>query len=575
MYLETTDVNAYSLADLLRLFNLNHGCNEEQLQLARQQLMTDLPRMQSAGMNRQHEVALFIDCACNRIRDETASSATGTWQQKTNPMVAGAGSHALQQNANTIAGRSASIVGGKYADSDTAPAGWLNPINIKTTDIAINVDSRFRNDYAATSASDWTLDLPVTMRKVTSMKIASLELPMSYYGVSMAQGNSTFVVSLCGQDFVGITGEWGSLMDGLAKKARDAKNPPADWGGLGLWDLSDPSRPINTNPGLNSASIEELFVGDCAPLPAYLVILPDGSYEIGWQDLNSAEDIVKAMASALQSAIPGAYYCQTGEFRAFYKRADWLYAIQAGLANINPDIWGALLSLYVGYDVNRCDGRSMFANSVDSVVDAEEQNKNAWPFNLHFAVDRGGNQDLTTPLQMKLGWLLGFRVGNYMSRSCGQAHGQLPVYPGTKSGSSSPGSGAHLRRTSDQLGAAAGSVSYISESVCNLEGSKYMYLCVTDGNTNYGNSLIGCFAESTFNKDIMLRVNLAAATTGAKIYRYFSLAGIASSWWRSRDYFGPVTIEKLRFRLFDEFGRLMDLNGLDWSMAIVFNRLYD
>ena len=108
-----------------------------------------------------------------------------------------------------------------------------------------------------------------------------------------------------------------------------------------------------------------------------------------------------------------------------------------------------------------------------------------------------------------------------------------------------------------------------------MEGPKYLYLCVTDGTNNHGSSLIGCFSESTFNKDIMLRINLAAGTYGVKVYRYFSLAGVASGWWRSRSYYGPVTIKRLRFRVFDEFGRLLDLNGLDWSMAVVFDQLYD
>ena len=574
--------------------------------------MAELPRTRKTSMTRPHEIALFIDCACNRLRDESKKPDTaGTWQQKTNPMIKGAGSHALQESANRIVGRDAQITNGRYADSNATPPGWLNPINIKTTDIALSVDSKFRNDYGGTTSSDWSIDLPITLNKVTTMRVASLEMPMSYYGVSMAAGNSTFLAVSCGSKLA-VRGDpspgradFGPaegiqlLLETMFKNSTDAAyNVVGTAPDVGLYDLSDPSAPIKTG-SLNSADVETLWNDNSSP--AWLVILPDGNYEIGWQDLNSAEDIVKGMASAIQIAIPGKYYCETGHFRAFFTLPGWLRAISLVTGDPrNPkqsDRFYALLSTYLGYDVNRCDGKSIFANALSNesslgkvepgtnvIIDSPERDQNLYrqPFNLHFAVDRGGNRDLVGSLQHKLGWMLGYRVGSYYTKpsyvgppipgsgggpsyflngyGCGRNGAYLPVLESQNIGEYTPGFGA---------------MSYISESVCNMEGPKYLYLCVTDGTNNHGSSLIGCFAESTFNKDIMLRINLAASAYSVKIYRYFSLAGVASGWWRSRSYYGPVTIKRLRFRLFDEFGRTLDLNGLDWSMAMVFDQLYD
>ena len=551
--------------------------------------MSELPRTRQTSMTRPHEIALFIDCACNRLRDESKKPDTaGTWQQKTNPMIKGAGSHALQESPNRIAGRNAQITDGRYADSNATPPGWLNPINIKTTDIALSVDSKFRNDYGGTTSSDWSIDLPITLNKVTTMRVASLEMPMSYYGVSMAAGNSTFLAVNCGQNVNQSIKK--SLRQFLSDATASTSGSNARNLGpgveVGLYDLSNPSAPVNT--GVPDFSSESSLWEDKSA-PAWLVILPDGNYEIGWQDLNSAEDIVKGMASAIQIAIPGKYYCKTGHFRAFFTLSDWLRAVAIVEAKPPPpppalitNFKGYLLSAYLGYDVNRCDGKSVFASSLENELavaddDAFLANSTRHPFNLHFAVDRGGNRDLTGSLQHKLGWMLGYRVGSYYTKysflgshvtkgssgnpantfGCGITAGELPV---VVQGEGQPGFGA---------------MSYISESVCNMEGPKYLYLCVTDGTNNHGSSLIGCFAESTFNKDIMLRINLAASAYSVKIYRYFSLAGVASGWWRSRSYYGPVTIKRLRFRLFDEFGRTLDLNGLDWSMAMVFDQLYD
>ena len=497
MQLASNDVNSYSITQLLGLFNLRQGFTEEDLQLSRQKLVNELPSTQSNSLTRPHEIALFVDCACNRLRDEqknkpSTDPALGTWNQRRNALVKGAGAHAVQQNPNVVPGMKSMISGGRLAESGGVDPGWLNPINIKTTDTAINIDSRFRKNYGVTSASNWSIDLPMAQYKVSSMRIASLELPISYYAIEMSKGNSTFLVRTKGLEFVPPAGA-----------------PPK------AYDLSNPSKPVPIAKPTDSKDL------------AWLVILPDGNYELEWQDLSGAEHIVRAMNVAIQNAIPGHYNDETGRFAAFYTYNDWL----------QKHTHAHTLDNYVVFDVNRADGKGMFAPP-QNTTDLEDDD--VTDVTMFFAVDRGGNRDLVTSLQLKLGWQLGFRVGSY----------SYPIHHSN--------------------------FSFVSESICFITGPHYMYLCVDDGNNNYGSSLIGCFAESTFNKNIMLRVNLAdAAMQGAKIYSYIGLAGLAGSWWRSRDYFGPVTISKLKFTLYDEYGRIINLNGMDWSMAIVFGTIYD
>ena len=504
------DVQAYTLPQLLELFKLGPGFTEEQLQLSRQRLASELALANS--LKPKHEVLLFVDCACNRLRRERQpSNNSGTWEQKSNPLISGSSSHSLQESQNRIAGRTSRISEGRYADSNATPPGWLNPINIKTTDIALNVDSQFRKDYVGSTASDWNMDLPLPLNKVTAMRVASIQMPMSYYAVSMSRGNATFVITDC-----------------RARNADNINTFVANVGGTpgnATYDLSSPDNPVQV--GALPAAFTELPPYWSSRVPGWLVTLPDGNYELTWQDLTGAEGLVGAMNTAFGNAIPGAYDLSTGRFEAFTTRSAWYPGgtEPRGLAS-----WAL-------FDVDRVSGKSIIGSALESTV----------PLGIHWAVDRGGNRDLNTSLQQKLGWMLGFRVGSYSSYGCATPVGAEP-----------------------QL-----STGYVSEAVCNVEGPKYLYLSITDGTNNHGSSLIGCFADSTFNKDIMLRVNLAAGTYGAKTYRYFSLAGVAGGWWRSRAYYGPVTIKKLRFRLFDEYGRLLDLNGLDWSMAIVFDQLYD
>ena len=84
MELTTTDVHSYNLNQLMSLFQLPPSFTEEQLQLSKQRLVADIPNMLPTTMTRPHEIALFIDCACNRLREEgKRSPVEGTWQQKT------------------------------------------------------------------------------------------------------------------------------------------------------------------------------------------------------------------------------------------------------------------------------------------------------------------------------------------------------------------------------------------------------------------------------------------------------------------------------------------------------------
>ena len=139
MNLQSKDVNDYTVTQLMDLFTLSPGFTEESLQLSRQKLMMELPRLRSTGMGQQHEVALFIDCACNRLRDEGTSSGGGTWAQQSNPLMKGAGSHAVQSNPNSLAGKNG------VRHWWTAGRGWRRSAGLVEPDQCSDV--RFRHEY--------------------------------------------------------------------------------------------------------------------------------------------------------------------------------------------------------------------------------------------------------------------------------------------------------------------------------------------------------------------------------------------------------------------------------------------
>jgi hypothetical protein len=43
----------------------------------------------------------------------------------------------------------------------------------------------------------------------------------------------------------------------------------------------------------------------------------------------------------------------------------------------------------------------------------------------------------------------------------------------------------------------------------------------------------------------------------------------------SRQYFGPVDIQKMQIQLLDEYGRVLDMNNMDYSFCLSFQTVYD
>jgi hypothetical protein len=74
-------------------------------------------------------------------------------------------------------------------NSDYFP-GVLNPLNTRVITKCVNIDTRFRENLYTTQSSDFTLQLPTKLNKVVSMQLSSLELPVSFYGISSAYGNN-------------------------------------------------------------------------------------------------------------------------------------------------------------------------------------------------------------------------------------------------------------------------------------------------------------------------------------------------------------------------------------------------
>jgi hypothetical protein len=149
-------------------------------------------------------------------------------------------------------------------------------------------------------------------------------------------------------------------------------------------------------------------------------------------------------------------------------------------------------------------------------------------FSLNFQTNIKGFEALQEPLQMKLGWLMGYRVGLYLDKT-----------------------------------------TFTPEACIDLTGSKYIYLVIDDFNNSVNDGFYGAFTSSILNKNILARISVQG--NASNIVSQNNLSLITTS----RQYFGPVDIQKIHIQLLDEYGRIINLNFIDYSFCLTFQTIYN
>jgi hypothetical protein len=74
-------------------------------------------------------------------------------------------------------------------------AGSMNPLTKRITHKCISIDSRFRENIFTTKSNDFIVQLPVKINKAVSMQLSSIELPLTFYGITAAYGNNYLYIS--------------------------------------------------------------------------------------------------------------------------------------------------------------------------------------------------------------------------------------------------------------------------------------------------------------------------------------------------------------------------------------------
>ena len=94
--------------------------------------------------------------------------------------------------------------------------------------------------------------------------------------------------------------------------------------------------------------------------------------------------------------------------------------------------------------------------------------------------------------------------------------------------------------------------------------NKYYLLSVNDFQNNHNTTFISAFKYQTLTDN-----NILCKMTNSME------DGIKTGLYPKRIYFGPTNINKLHIKIYDEFGRILDVNNADFSIELECEILYD
>lgn len=285
------------------------------------------------------------------------------------------------------------------------------------------------------------------------------------------------------------------------------------------------------------------------------------------------DKVVKMSLSALE--IPNTIYSisqynQTNVFQIISNNQGYIIEIPAGnyeidqlVIIINNIISTCNLDICAGYDT--ISGRFFFYS----------------PSNVSFDLDfRLPNNDRN--IKLNLGWMLGFRRKKYCFDNSyieKEDVWKMPPTPCAQNDDKNWPCRKYLSCPDNLVEISKNGLwptgefpyGFIAEGIVDISGPKFLFLLVNDFNNNVNTKYLSLSENgaSISASNILARISLPY---GKNEIGYDDSSDLIP---KSREYFGPVTIEKLHIRLVDDLGRIVDLNKNEISLLLDFEYLYN
>ena len=244
------NISNYTINELEKMLELRNGYTKAEIITQTTIFKDKVLGENNMPISKKNDIVDFLNKASNKIikkltlsLEKTQDDFTPAFEKMTNTIIPGNSSSAVIEKPSVVAGLNWPKFSGRLIDNADQPPGIINPINVRTIKRTINLDTRFRPNYYTSSSTDFSLTLPVRIKNAVSMRIASIEIPISWYVVAKYWGNSFFKIE---------------------------------------WDNGDGT--FNRN---------------------YTVKIPDGNYEPFWQAATEATDLASTINTFMHAYIGG------------------------------------------------------------------------------------------------------------------------------------------------------------------------------------------------------------------------------------------------------------------------------
>jgi hypothetical protein len=222
----------------------------------------------------------------------------------------------------------------------------------------------------------------------------------------------------------------------------------------------------------------------------------------------------------------------------------------------DASLWPANKPMGIIVRANETYGRFYFVR-----FNTRNKNDNLMEFDIDFSLPNESRD-----IRLNLGWMLGFRkcFYNYMDD-----YNDGADWPYNDSFWPAKTIKTSIMYKPDTIELCPEGI--IGEGVIDLTGPKYLFLVVNDFNNSVNNKYTSVLenAMQIPASNILARISMQHASNEV------GFDDTSDQIQKSREYFGPVTIDKLHIKVIDEYGRIINLNNNDISMLLEFECIYN
>lgn len=408
--------------------------------------------------------------------------------------------------------------------------------------VILNLDTRFRKNYFdkamgdITSTSEMTFSLDERLKNVRRLSLSSLEFPNSAYAISSALKSNIFYIQ---------------VTKNMYQTRENAAAAPAQ-STLGTRINELPTNSTNQTY-IDHTGVTRTTTGGAVGV--YRVTMMSGNY--------NQNTLVNAVNNALRlSDLSSGLAAIILEANSSYNR---LVMRTVDLSS-DTHVSQAAGILYNGIEMSTSttSGAGRIYRGQNAMGGLVNRVNRDFSFNIFFdlyeQLNANGDYDLTKPtpyrpLYYNSGWVFGFRKAKYLWDE---------DYTQSIPGVTSDYETEFLPGDTDYF------VGFNAESPYDINNMRYFYVCLTDYVTHGGdifvqgirNDRTGVHSGYGLPSDILARI----VNNGPKLhYTFFDQSDFMN---KTRAYDVPVTLQNFKMRLTDEYGRSLDLNGMDWSAAL-------